>query len=82
MRKHHTARRPSVRKHLPTWAFIIEWHGEQGRNPVICTLRARRLCFANGHDVDSVDVFRLMLHTRLDATHQCLDLTTAQAIVG
>jgi hypothetical protein len=48
---------------------------------MICTLRARRLCFANGHDVNSVDVFLLMLHARLDATHQCLDLITAQAIV-
>lgn len=44
-------------------------------------MRARRLCFPDGHDVDSVDVFRLTLQTRLDAAHQCPDLTTAQAIV-
>jgi hypothetical protein len=48
---------------------------------MICTLRARRLCFANGHDVDSVDVFRLMLHARLDAARQCFDLSAAEAIV-
>ena len=49
---------------------------------MVCTLRARRLCFANGHDVDSVNLFRLMLHARLDAAHQCPDLTSAQAILN
>src|SRR5271155_5877314 len=44
-------------------------------------LSAHSLCSADGHDVDPVDLFRLMLHTRLDAAYQCLDLGTAQAIV-
>jgi anti-anti-sigma factor len=48
--------------------------------PVRLTLRARRRCSADGHDVDSVDLFRLLLHAHLDATHQRLDLSTAQAI--
>ena len=75
--------------HLAGGEFLAPATGVNGVNgtasrvdgPMTRTLRARRLCFANGHDVDSVDVFRLLLHARLDATHQCPDLTTAQAIV-
>ena len=45
------------------------------------TLRARRLRFGNGHDVDSVDLFHLVLHAPLDAAYQRRALGTAQAIV-
>src|SRR5262245_13461141 len=41
----------------------------------------RGLRSADGHDVDPVDLFRLLLQTCLDAAYQCLDLGTAQAIV-
>ena len=44
-------------------------------------LSVHRLCSADGHDVDPVDLFRPMLQTRLDAAYQRLDLGTAQAIV-
>ena len=50
-----------------------------GRSAI--ALRAGGLCFANGHDVDSVYFVRLTFHARLDASHQCFDLTTAQAVV-
>jgi hypothetical protein len=43
--------------------------------------RARGRWFANGQDVDPVDLFRLVLHARFDAAHQCPDLTIAQPIV-
>jgi hypothetical protein len=33
---------------------------------------------ADGYNVDPVDVFRLILHARLDATRQRRDLGTAQ----
>ena len=48
----------------------------------IAELSAHSLSSADGHDVDPVDAFRLVLQTRLDATDQCLDLGTAQAIVN
>jgi hypothetical protein len=38
------------------------------------------VCFANGHDVDSVDLLRLVLQAPLDAAHQLRDLSTGQAI--
>ncbi len=37
---------------------------------------------ADGHDVDPVDVFRLTLHTRLEAAYQRLDLSAAEVIVN
>ena len=39
------------------------------------------VCSADGYGVDSVDVLRLMLHARLNAVHQCLDLGAAQVVV-
>jgi hypothetical protein len=36
---------------------------------------------ADGHDVDPVDAFRLVLHPRLDAAYQRLDPGAVQAIV-
>ena len=36
---------------------------------------------SDGHDVGPVDVFRLVLHARLDAADQRLDLVAAQGIV-
>jgi hypothetical protein len=44
-------------------------------------LSVHSLCSADRHDVDPVDLFRLVLQTRLDAADQRLDLSTAQAIV-
>ena len=40
----------------------------------------RSLSYANGHDVDPVDLFRPVLEARLDAAYQRLDLGAAQAI--
>ena len=42
--------------------------------------RGGGLC-ADGYDVDPVDIFRLMLHTRLETAYQRLDLGAAEAIV-
>src|SRR5215468_8059791 len=44
-------------------------------------LNVHGLCFADGHDVDPVDVVRLVLHPRLDVAYQRLDLGATQAIV-
>jgi anti-sigma B factor antagonist len=52
-----------------------------GSETVRLTLRARRLRFANGHDVDSVDLFRLALQARLDAARQRRHLSSGQAIL-
>ena len=51
------------------------------RTLLLKDLSVQSLCSADGHDVDPVDLFRLMLQTRLDAAYQRLDLGTAQAIV-
>jgi anti-anti-sigma factor len=51
-----------------------------GSELVRLTLRSRRLRFADGHDVDSVDLFRLVLHAPLDAAHQRRDLSAVQAV--
>ena len=44
-------------------------------------LSVHSLCSADGHDVDPVDLFGLVLQARLDAAYQRLDLGTAQAII-
>ena len=51
-----------------------------GSELVRLTLRSRRLRFADGHDVDSIDLFRRVLHAPLDAAHQRRDLSAVQAV--
>jgi hypothetical protein len=78
----------TVKNFLPLAKNAYRKHLEAARPPqhLTRTLRIKKLsvhslCSANGHNVDPVDVFRLMLQTRLDAACQCLNLGTAQAVV-
>ncbi len=91
------ARRASMKAHIAalTWVFKLSQIRTSRadscpRAITSCSVSERSaeknlsvhsLCSANGHDVDPVVAFRLMLQTRLDAACQCLDLSTAQAIV-